>query len=166
MSTTTSPAKPPIKTAKVQGRRVLHFANLDEMLADAEKLAASPSLKSLGNWTLGQALGHLTRTMNSAIDGVATRPPWFFRLIGRMMKKRVLRKMDPGFNLPPAAAKEMIPAPNLSTAQAIADFRAAVARLKATPDREPSPFLGRLTREESDRLQCSHAELHLSFFVP
>jgi Protein of unknown function (DUF1569) len=166
MSTTApSPANPPVKTSKVQGRRELHFANLDEMLADAEMLAAAPRVKQLGNWTLGQALGHLANAMDMAVDGAKIRPPWLIGLMGRMFKKQVLKKMGPGYNLPPNVAKDLIPLPSLTTAEGIVMFRTGVRRLKATPDRAPSPFLGRLTREESDRLQCSHAELHLSFFV-
>ena len=159
-------AETPIKTAKVTGRRELHFGSLDEVLAAAERLAAARSVKALGNWSLGQALGHLAAAMDMAVDGTKLRPPWIFRIIGRLMKKRVLRKMDPGFNLPAHAAKDLVPTPALSTAEGMQKFRTAVARLKAAPVRQPSPFLGPLTREESDRLQCSHAELHLSFFVP
>jgi hypothetical protein len=167
MSTTaSSPAIAAVKTSKVQGRRELHFANLDEMLADAEKLAAAPRVKQLGNWPLGQALGHLANAMDMAIDGAKIRPPWLIRLMGKLFKKQVLKKMGPGYNLPANVAKDLIPLPSLTTAEGIVMFRTAVRRLKATPDRMPSPFLGQLTLVESDRLQCCHAELHLSFFVP
>jgi hypothetical protein len=103
--------------------------------------------------------------MDMAVDGAKIRPPWLIGLMGRMFKKQVLKKMGPGYNLPPNVAKDLIPLPSLTTVEGIVMFRTGVRRLKATPDRAPSPFLGRLTREESDRLQCSHAELHLSFFV-
>ncbi len=166
MSATATPGRPPVNTAKVQGRRELHFASVDELLADAERLAASPTVKQLGNWSLGQALGHLAAAMDTAVDGAKNRPPWFFRVMGRLFKKQVLKKMTPGFNLPANAAKELIPPSSMTTAEGIAKLRVSVARLKATPNRAPSPFLGPLTPEESDRLQCSHAELHLSFFVP
>src|SRR5258708_31513916 len=167
MSTTTPfPANAPVNTSKVQGRRELHFTNLDEMLADAELLAAAARVEQLGNWTLGQALGHLANAMDMAVDGAKIRPPWPIRLMGRMFKKRVLKKMGPGYSLPPNVAKDLVPLPSLSTAEGIVMFRTAVGRRIATPDLMPSPFLGRLTPAESDRLQCSHAELHLSFFVP
>ncbi|HKD36820.1 MAG TPA: DUF1569 domain-containing protein [Pirellulales bacterium] len=167
MSTTAiSSTKPLVKTAKVQGRRELHFANLDEILADGERLAAARNLKSLGNWTLGQALGHLACAMDTAVDGVKNPPPWIFRVMGRMFKNKVLKRMDPGFKLPDNAAKELIPPPSMTTEEGLRRLRTAIARLKVTPNRAPSPFLGRLTTEESNRLQCSHAELHLSFFVP
>src|SRR5947209_14490825 len=146
MSTTAPrPANAPVNTSKVQGRRELHFANLDEMLADAEILAAATRVKQLGNWTLGQSLGHLANAMDMAVDGAKIRPPWLIGLMGRIFKKQVLKKMSPGYNLPPNVAKDLIPQPSLSTTEGIVMFRTAVRRLKATPDRAPSPFLGRLT---------------------
>ena len=159
-------AKPTVKTSRVEGRRELHFATLDEMSAEAERLAAAQNVRALGNWTLGQALGHLAAGMDMAVDGAKIRPPWFIRLMAPLFKKQVLKKMNPGYRLPDDAAKDLIPPPTISTSEGITRFRTALARLKATPNRMPSPFLGRLTRAESDRLQMSHAELHLSFFVP
>jgi hypothetical protein len=167
MSTTAAAsAKPAVNTSKVQGRRELHFANLDEILTDADRLTATPNLKTLGNWTLGQALGHLACAMDTAVDGAKIQPPWFIRVMGPFFKTSVLKKMRPGFKLPDDAAKDLIPPPSMTIDEGLRRLRTAVARLNATPNRAPSPFLGRLTREESDRLQCSHAELHLSFFVP
>ena len=159
-------AKPLVKTSQVEGRRDLHFAALDEMSADAERLAAAKNVRALGNWTLGQALGHLAASMDIAVDGAKFRAPWFIRIFAWTMKSRVLRKMDSGYNLPAAAAKDLLPPPTISTEEGISRFRKSLARLKVTPNRAPSPFLGHLTREESDRLQMSHAELHLSFFIP
>jgi hypothetical protein len=158
--------KPRVNTSKVVGRRELRFSTLDEMSAEAERLAAAKNVRALGNWTLGQALGHLAAAMNMAVDGAKIRPPWFIRMMGRMFKKQVLKKMSAGYNLPANAAKDLIPPSTLSTSEGITRFRTALARLKTTPNRAPSPFLGPLTREESDRLQMCHAELHLSFFVP
>jgi hypothetical protein len=155
-----------VNTSKVEGRRELHFATLDEMLAEAERLAAARNVKVLGNWTLGQALGHLAAAMDMAVDGSSIRPPLFIRLMGPLFKKQVLKKMRPGYSLPPDAAKNLVPPPSISTEEGLKKFRTAAARLKASPDRAPSPFLGRLTQRESDRLQLSHAELHLSFFIP
>ncbi len=167
MSTTASaPAKSPINTSKVEGRRELHFATLDEMLAEAEQLAAARNVRALGNWRLGQALGHLAAAMNMAVDGATLRRAMAHSNDRADDEEAGAQEDAPGYSLPASAAKELIPPATMSTDEGIKRFRAAVARLKATPNRAPSPFLGRLTREESDRLQMSHAELHLSFFVP
>src|SRR5579871_3323677 len=108
--------KPPVNTTKVRGRRELHYANFAELEADAERLAAAAHLKSLGNWTLGQAFGHLANSMNMAVDGNnVLHPPWFVRLLGPLFKKQVLKKMSPGFQLPRGAQEKLIPQPSIST---------------------------------------------------
>src|SRR5262245_5437901 len=47
-----------IDTRRVAGRQKLRFADLDEMLAYAERLVSGGSTQ-LGNWSLGQVLQHL-----------------------------------------------------------------------------------------------------------
>src|SRR5689334_7046407 len=97
MSTTPTP----VDTGAVKGRRDVHFNSLDELLLDAEKLAASPTTRTLGNWPLGQLITHLAHTMNHSIDGIAFRAPWYLRVFGWFIKGRVLRNCMPaGFNLP------------------------------------------------------------------
>jgi hypothetical protein len=156
-----------IKTAKVTGRRELHFSNLGDMLADAEVLCSSKPVTVLGNWRLGNALEHLARSMDMALDGAQFRPPWFVRMLGRWIKKRMLTQpMRPGFQLPAYAAKYLIPLHECEMHEALAHLHAAVARSMATTRRHPSPLLGPLTVEEWDQLHLRHAELHLSFFVP
>jgi hypothetical protein len=85
-----------IATRQVQGRRTLAFATFDEMLADAERLVSSPHTRILGNWPLERLLGHLAVVMNSSIDGIGLRLPWYKRLLGRyVVKGRVLRPRPP-----------------------------------------------------------------------
>jgi hypothetical protein len=156
-----------IKTAKVTGRRVLQFANLGDMLADAEVLCSSKPVTALGNWRLGNALEHLARSMDMALDGAQFRPPWFVRMLGPWIKKRMLTQpMRPGFQLPAYAAKYLIPQYECEMHEALAHLHASVARSMATTHRHPSPLLGPLTVAEWDQLHLRHAELHLSFFVP
>src|SRR5688500_10147814 len=86
-------------------RRTLHFNTLDETLADAERLVAAEregTLTRCGNWTLGQALGHLATWANFALDGYPpeVRAPLPVRMILRLMKGTILRKgMRPGVKL-------------------------------------------------------------------
>jgi hypothetical protein len=156
-----------IKTSKVTGRRELHFTNLGDMMADAEVLCSSKPVTALGNWRLGNALEHLARSMDMALDGAQFTSPWFVRLLGRWIKKRMLTQpMRPGFQLPAYAAKYLIPQDECEMHEALAHLHAAVARSMATTHRHPSPLLGPLTVEEWDQLHLRHAELHLSFFVP
>ena len=99
-----------IKTAKVTGRRELHFTNLGDMLADAEVLCSTKPVTTLGNWRLGLRLEHLARTIDMSLDGARFTTPWFVRLVAPWFKKRVLtRPMQPGLKLPAYAATYLIP---------------------------------------------------------
>lgn len=155
-----------VKTAKVTGRRELHFESLDDILHDAEHLA-SVETKELGNWSKGQIFKHLAIVKNLAIDGSTYRPPWFIRWIAKMMKKRFLTKtMRPGFQLPKKAMPIFAPPDDVSTEEGLAALREAIARLKSTDERAPNMIFGKMTVDEYTQLHCRHSELHLSFIVP
>jgi len=153
-----------VETKSVTGRRQLHFNPLDDILADVEQLNRGP-IRPLGNWSAGQVLKHLTIFMVGSLDGFEDRAPWFIRLVGKFVKKRMLTKpMSAGFKLPESAARHFVPGP-IDWPDALGQFRVAVRRLKAEGQRHPSSFLGVLTREQWDQLHCRHAELHLSFLI-
>ncbi len=156
-----------VNTKTVDGRRKLRFNSLDEMLAEAENLAAS-DVKMLGNWTLAQIFEHLAAALNSSIDGSSFRPPLFVRLVvGLFMKKKFInRGLPSGFTIPKEAEAQFLPKDDIATDAALADMRSAVERLKSTDQRSCNPVFGQLTRDESDQFQLRHAEMHLSFVVP
>lgn len=94
-----------IDTAKVTTRRSLRFASIDEALADIDKLVADDergTLTTLGNWTAGQIFAHLAAWIEYGYDGYPLKPPpWFIRIILRMMKKKYLRQgMPSGVRIP------------------------------------------------------------------
>jgi hypothetical protein len=154
-----------IDTRKVQNRRPLHFEKIEDILRDVEQLNHGP-VKALGNWSGGQILRHLAIVMNGSIDGSGMRLNWFLRLMGWMMKGRILRKgMPPGFQLKGKTAEALVP-PATSWEEGLEMFRQAIRRQQTESKREPSAFLGAMTREEWDQLHCRHSELHLSFLVP
>jgi hypothetical protein len=155
----------PIDTSKVQNRRQLHFDTISDILADVERLNEG-KVKPLGNWSGGQVLTHLAVVMKGSLDGTEFRFAWPLRLLGRLLKRRILTKgMTPGFQLKGRAADGLVPPPT-SWEEGLHTFRQAVHRLQTESKREPSPFLGAMTREEWDQLHCRHSELHLSFLVP
>ncbi len=157
----------PIKTGKITGRRVLRFASLGDILADAEMLCSTRPVHALGNWELGSAIEHLARSIEMALDGAHFKAAWYIRLIGPLFKKHLLtRPMRAGFQLPGYAARVLIPEDECEMQEALRHLRSAVTRSLATTHRYPSPLIGPLTIEEWDQLHCRHAELHLSFFVP
>lgn len=152
-----------IDSKTTQGRRVLHFASLDEVVADAETLLASPEVKMLGNWPLAQLLMHLATAVNSSIDGISAKAPWHVRMVGPLIKGRILTKgMSPGFKLPKQVEPEFFPAAE-SPQEALECLRAAVARTCRERMTARHPVLGKLTHDDWTRLHLRHAELHLSF---
>lgn len=154
-----------VNTAKVSDRRKLHFTRIEDILDDVEQLNRG-KVKALGNWSGGQILKHLAVVMNGSIDGAPMHLAWPLRLLGRLLKRRILTKgMSPGFRLKGKAADALVP-PATTWEEGLALFRRAVRRLQTETKREPSPFLGPMTREEWDQLHCRHSELHLSFLVP
>ncbi len=151
-----------IDTRKVEGRRKLHFNNVEEILADAENMAASNS-KTIGNWTQGQIYRHVGETMNQCIDGIDFNPAWPIKVFGRLFKRRILTKpMMPGFQLPKST--KLLP-PEISDEDGLQYLRDAAARLQSESKRSDSPFLGKMTKEEWNLLHCRHCEHHLSYIV-
>jgi hypothetical protein len=154
-----------VNTAKVQGRRKLAYASLEEVVADADRLGSGP-VQSLGNWSPGQVFRHLAIAYNGSIDGFTMTFPWPIRLIAMLFKKKLIAgSMPAGFKLPAAAAKVMTPAP-ISTEEGLADLRAAVERLRRETHRARHPMFGAISKEEWDRIHCNHASLHMSFLIP
>jgi hypothetical protein len=154
----------PVNTAKVEGRRKLAYSSLDEVLADAERLN-SGAINALGNWSAGQIFRHLAISFNSSIDGFPFTFPWYFRLLGKVFKKKLLRgPMPPGYRLP-ADAEAVIPGPT-STEEGLAELRTAITRLQREPHRATNPIFGQISNDEWNQIHLMHANLHMSFLVP
>jgi hypothetical protein len=154
-----------IATKMVSGRRSLHFNSLDDILAEVDRLGRGP-VKSLGNWSPGENLSHIAKTMTCSLDGFHFKMSWLLRLFCKLMKGRLLSmQMPAGFTLSRDGAADLDPSPTEWT-EGARSLRVAVDRLKREDQRAPSPAFGVMTREEWDRLHCRHAELHLSFLVP
>jgi hypothetical protein len=148
-----------------QGRRELHFTSLEDVLADAEELVASPTTRTLGNWPLSQLLTHLAMAFNRSIDGVSFKVPWYVRLYGRLAKRRIFQRgLTPGFMLPKEREAGAYP-PASSPQEALEIFRNAVERLRNEKATAIHPLFGKLTHEEWIQFHLRHAELHLSFAV-
>ena len=159
----------PIDTGKVSSRRPLRFDSIDQALAEADKLAAADRagrLKQLGNWTLGQTLGHLASWIEYGYTGFPLKAPFFIRWLLRLQKRKYLYgPMRAGVKIPgvEGGTKAIEPMP---LDEALGRFRRAMERLKSEAPKFPSPILGPLTREEATALNLRHAELHLGFQAP
>jgi hypothetical protein len=156
----------PVETKRVSGRRELHFHSLDEVVADAERLVASPTTKMLGNRSLGELLGHLATAINGSIDGVSIKVPLILRLIAPLLKGWLIKRpMAAGFELPAEAEAKFYP-PVSSAHEGLQKLQTAVGRLRTEKMAAKNPVLGKLTPEQWTQLHLRHAELHLSFAVP
>jgi hypothetical protein len=160
----TSPTK--VDSKGVRGRRPLQFRSLEDVVADAEMLVASPHVKTLGNWSLGQLLAHLAGAINVSIDGISVKVSWYRRLLGPFLKGRIISKgMPPGIQLP--KEREPVAFPKGVTAEeGLERLRKAVARCRQERMTVRHPVFGKLTHDEWNQLHLRHAELHLSFAVP
>jgi uncharacterized protein DUF1569 len=154
-----------VKTAKVEGRRRVDYKSLHEVVDDADRLTDG-QVKAIGNWSPGQIYRHLAIAFNGSIDGLPNAFPWYMRLMGGLLKKKLLAgPMPPGIKLPAAFAKVVLP-PETSTEQGLAELKTAVARLDREPHRARHPIFGEMTKEEWNKAHLGHANLHMSYLIP
>ncbi len=156
-----------IETAKVQGRRKLHYQSYQEVIDDAEQLRGR-KVRSLGNWSLGQVLKHLGEAMDSSVDGIPFQVPWWVRLAGVLYYRRKLIKgpFPAGFQLPGRARRKLVASPETSYEEGMTRFGEGIAKLASTTARVPHPAAGTMTADQWDQFHLRHAELHMSFLVP
>lgn len=159
-----------INTAKVSDRRKLRFKTVDELLADVDRIAAADKagkLRRTGNWTAGQAFGHLAAWINYAYEGFPMKVPWFIRfLIRRKLKTYLTAGMDAGVHIPRAKGGTYATDP-LSTEEGAEQLRKALRRLQSgEPAKFDSPAFGTMAPKDRIALNLRHAELHLSFLHP
>ena len=158
-----------IDTAKVAGRRQLRFNSPQELRADVARLVAADragTLKQLGNWPLGQILGHLGGWVDFAFDGNPLNPHCIIKFILRPMKNRFLNKGLPSGKRIPGTKDGTIAVERYSTAEGLARFNKAWERLESQAPTRLNPIFGKLTHDEWKNLHQRHAELHLSFLIP
>lgn len=160
-----------ISTKSVTDRRNLQFESLEQLRNDVNRLAQSERggrLRASGNWSLGQACGHLASWIELPYEGYPPElnPPWIVRAIVKLRKNSYLNKrMPPGVRIPGIQGGTLGTEP-MATDAGVARLDAALKRLAAGPPAVPNIIFGPLTHEEWKRLNLRHAELHLSFFHP
>lgn len=160
-------ADPPIDTTKVSGRRQVRYDSYDDLLADAERLAGI-EVRSLGNWSYGQVLDHLARSIHAMIDGPGFSMPMPMRFVMRMlmMKKMVHQELPPGFKFPAKVATRFSPPSDAAVETGLEALRGAIERVKTTDQRGMHPAFGTIKTSEWDAFQLRHCEMHMSFIVP
>jgi hypothetical protein len=169
MSSRTQVQSVPVDTGKVLSRRTLRFETIDQMMADVNRLVEAERagrLKRLGNWTLGQTLGHLAGWAEFGYTGSPLNPPFFIKWILRLRKQKFIwEPMAAGVKIPGVKGGTLNTEP-MSTDEGLARFKRVMERLKKEPPTHPHNVFGQLTHEEAIAITLRHAELHLSFLVP
>ncbi len=160
-----------VNTKRVKDRRHLRFESFDDAIRDADTLAEAErrgTFRTTGNWSLGQAIGHVATWARFAVDGYPPmpQPRWFIRLMVPLLKGPFLNK-----GLPAGANIGDLPNGTLGTETmdtdlAIRNLREAFGRLERQTPTMPNPFLGKLSHEDWIKVNLRHAELHFSFFHP
>src|SRR4051812_6948506 len=169
MSTTATPPQPPVNTATVTERRILRFESIDDCLDEASRLAPSyrrGACKQLGNWTLGQTLGHVATWAEFSYSPCPIKAPWIVRFIMGFQKNKFLHTpMKPGTRIPRVDGGTVGTEP-MEMEDGLRRFMHAFERLKREKPTCPSPVFGLLTKLEAQAINLRHAELHFGFFLP
>ena len=160
-----------IDTKKVADRRRLRFEALDAAVRDAEMLADAErggSLLATGNWSLGQAVGHLAFWARAPFNGYPAmrQPPWLLRKLLPLFKNRFLNHKLPAGARIPGVPDGTFGVEPLATDAALEELRREFFRLAKQAPAAPNLIFGPMTHEEWIKLNLRHAELHLSFFHP
>ena len=150
-------------------RRALRFSTIEEVLAEADRIAAAERcgrLRRTGNWTAGQAFGHIAGWLSFGFDGFPFAAPPEMAARARARKDAALRDgMMVGFRIPGmpdgTAATELF-----GLDEGLRRLHDAFGRLKAGTPTQPHAFFGHLARDEWILLQLRHSELHMGFFHP
>lgn len=132
-----------VSTKSVEGRRTVRYGSYDELLSDAERIASSNSVQTLGNWSPGQIFKHLADAIESSIDGSGfvlplANPNYFYnadeaQILIRFTASRI------------QSTKKFQPGP-IDTQEALDELRKAVARMKSETNRVMHPAFGNITR--------------------
>ena len=150
------------------GRRALRLETIAQLLQEIDRIVEADKagkIQTLGTWTPGQILGHVSAWIEYGYKGYPMKPvPWFIRLILRRQLKKYLKQGMPAGVRIPRVAEGTYGIEPLPTEQAAKRLRLAIGKLQ---QREPamfdSPAFGPLSDDDRIQLNLRHAELHLSF---
>jgi len=145
--------------------RTLHFEALDDLLAEAKRIAARPDAPTRGNWSPAQNIWHVARYIQASVEGYPFTSPLWMRLLGPLLKRRMISKpMATGFNAPANVKRHMEPTGNaageVTMDTAIALMQAQVDAAKAKGFIPANPVFGKMTKDQWVALHCRHAEMH------
>jgi hypothetical protein len=148
-------------------RRELTLKTLDDVVAEVERLAKG-KVTTTGKHSFPKIVRHLALS-NSMMTGriPAPKPPLIMKLVLPFIRSAILKgPVKPGVRLPANAEAEFWAEKEIAIEDAIQMLKESVAYYKEHGPLPVHPIFGKATREQLDRLTCSHAAMHLSFVHP
>ena len=142
--------------------RELRFETLDDLIAEARRIAAQPDTTTRGSWTLAQNIWHVGRFIQAGVEGYPAKVPFILKLIGPLFKKKFTTKgFSPGvIKLPSQAAEHVVAPADTTIEQAMDMIETAVQGAKEKGFLPKNPMMGKMTQQEWIALHCRHAEMH------
>ncbi len=151
--------------------RQLRFQSLDEVVQDVDHLASSGYSRG-GNWSLGQASGHLAQWASFPMDGFP-KPPLPIRMIFSLLKvtgmtKRMAENIfKEGFKPGTPTFKPTVPPSSIGDQEGIDQLKSVYERMKSFEAKlHPSPLFGEMSRADFEKATLLHADHHLAFLKP
>jgi len=159
-----------IDTGGVADHRKLRFNNIDELLAEIDRVVSADqagALRRTGNWSAGQIFGHLATWINYGWEGYPMKVPWFVRWYLKRIGKRFIHEgMPQGVRIPKVEAGTY-GTDVIATQDGAQRLRRALERLKQDePPKFDSPAFGPMSLDDRVSLNLRHAELHLGYLHP
>eukprot|EP00752_Nemacystus_decipiens_P014516 g12925.t1 len=141
--------------------RELKLTTLDDVLAEAKRIAAQPDAASRGTWTPAQNIWHVGRFIKAGVEGYPAKVPFLLKLIGPLFKKQFTTKgFTPGIKLPSQAVDHMVAPADTTIEQAMDMIEVSIQGAKDKGFLPRNPMMGKMTPQEWVDLHCRHAEMH------
>jgi hypothetical protein len=146
--------------------RNLRFSNLDEALAEIEKIQKASSVSSNGVWNPSQVFAHLAQSIDYSISGYPENKPAFFRkTIGRIVLRKFLGAGQMSHGLADAIPGAPALDPGLSLTDAAARLKSSIAAFRAHQAELAIHFVyDAVTKAEYEQVHAMHIANHLSAF--
>ena len=165
-------SKSGVNTKRASRRGVL-YSSIADLATDIDAIEAAEhagTLRTTGNWTPAQNVGHCAAFWRAAMDGFPpeANPPKVVSLLAQwLFKSKAVGGATPpaGIKLPAALRKVLVPDASITFDDAIGELRAQIMRVTDSGARftKPSPLFGTLTHEQWITIQLGHCQLHLGF---
>lgn len=150
-------------------RRELHFNSIEELTEEVKRIVEHDErgdAHTTGNWSVGQIFQHVGKVVACSFDGFPFTVPWHTRLFCKVVAwvswRYLLRlAFRPGHKMPDESLR---PDPGVTARDGAAYLLGQLERIqRGEKMRQPSPYEGPLTHEQSVEVHLRHAELHLGF---